>query len=177
MILDRLRPKASIGAQGAQRLYLGAVAQSRAPALYALLGIADSPEGRFELLTLHVLLLIDRLKADGREGASIGQRIFDTYISDLDGALREMGVGDLSVGRKMKNLGQAFYGRAAVLNAAFASLPDQAPLRQAVSRTLLEERADADPAPLAIYVQECRAALAAQPTADLHAGLAAWPAP
>jgi cytochrome b pre-mRNA-processing protein 3 len=177
MILDRLRPKSSPAALAVRRLYDGAVVQARARPLYASMGVADTPEGRFESLTLHVLLLLDRLKRQGREGALAGQRLFDAYIGDLDGALREMGVGDLAVGGKMKKLGAAFYGRAAALEAAFDRLPDQAPLREAISRTLLEERRGADPGPLASYVCECREHLSAQPAGDLVAGVASWPAP
>ena len=177
MILDRLRPKSSAAALAVRRLYDRAVVQARARPLYASMGVADTPEGRFEALTLHVLLLLDRLKGEGREGALAGQRLFDAYIGDLDGALREMGVGDLGVGGKMKRLGAAFYGRAAALEAAFDRLPDEAPLREAIGRTLLEERIGADAAPLASYVCECRSHLSGQSTDDLLAGVASWPSP
>lgn len=177
MILERLLPTTSAGTLAARRLHAGAVAQARARPLYASMGIADTPEGRFEALTLHVLLLLDRLRGEGREGALAGQRLFDAYIGDLDGALREMGVGDLAVGGKMKKLGRAFYGRAAALAAAFDRLPDETPLREAIGRTLLEERPGADPAPLASYVCGCREHLRGQPARDLLAGVASWPAP
>jgi cytochrome b pre-mRNA-processing protein 3 len=174
MILDRLLPK-SPAALAARRLYDGAVVQARARPLYASMGVADTPEGRFEALTLHVLLLLDRLKGEGREGDLAGQRLFDAYIGDLDGALREMGVGDLAVGGKMKKLAAAFYGRAAALEAAFDRLPDRAPLGEAIGRTLLEERIGADAAPLAAYVCECRSHLSGQSAGDLLAGLVSWP--
>jgi cytochrome b pre-mRNA-processing protein 3 len=177
MILDRLRPKTSAAALATRRLYDGAVAQARARPLYASMGLADTPEGRFEALTLHVLLLLDRLKREGREGALAGQRLFDAYVGDLDGALREMGVGDLAVGGKMKKLGAAFYGRATALEAAFGRLPDRALLGEAIGRTMLEERIGADAAPLASYVCECRAHLSGQSAGDLLAGVASWPAP
>ena len=85
------------------------------PEFYRILGAPDTVDGRFELLTLHIVLLLERLK----EQPAVRQDLFDTYVSDLDGALREMGVGDLSMGRSMKQLGQVFYGRAAAFGAAF----------------------------------------------------------
>src|ERR1700722_5951612 len=94
----------------ARALHDGAVAQARAPALYAAMGAPDTTEGRFELLVLHLVLLIERLEHDGEQAAS--QAVFDVFVSDLDGALREMGVGDLAVPRRMKNLIAIFYGRA-----------------------------------------------------------------
>ncbi|HEY5071920.1 MAG TPA: ubiquinol-cytochrome C chaperone family protein [Caulobacteraceae bacterium] len=177
MILDRLRagPKAVRSIAGT--LYDGAVAQARAPILYGSMGVADTPEGRFEALTLHVILLIDRLNAGGRDCASTGQAVFDIYIRQLDGALREMGVGDLAVGRKMRKLGQAFYGRARAFSDAFSLLPDQALLREVIGRTLLEERLEADPLLLADYVLRCREFMSAYLLDDLLAGSLQWPRP
>ena len=175
MLIDRLlgrKPARSAG----RRLHDAAAAQARAPALYARLGAPDTTDGRFELLTAHVLLLVDRLKGEGPEAAQASQALFDTYVGDLDGALREMGVGDLAVPKRMKAVGQAFYGRATVLKAAYAALPDAVPLRDAIRRTLLQG-ADSDPAPLAAYLIAARAALAAQPTAAIVAGDVAWPTP
>ena len=110
MLLDRLfRPRP---AQAAGRaLYARAVEQSRMPALYSDLGAPDTVEGRFEVYTLHVMLLLDRLRGEGAEAAEVSQALFDTYVQALDHALREMGVGDLSVGRKMRRLGEAFVAR------------------------------------------------------------------
>lgn len=116
----------------ARRLHGWAVDQSRRPILYADLGVADDPGGRFESLTAHVILLIERL--EGR--ADVRQALFDVYISDLDGALREMGVGDLAVAKRMKTLGSAFYGRAKAYAAAFAALPDESVLEALLGRTL-----------------------------------------
>src|SRR5687767_13690321 len=90
-------------------LYARVVAQARTPALYADLGAPDTTEGRFELYSLHVYLLLERLKDQGPQAAETAQALFDTYLSALDNALREMGVGDLSVGNRMRKLGEAFY--------------------------------------------------------------------
>ena len=94
-----------------QALYALAVEQARQPAFYASLGVADRIDARFELYTLHVLILFLRLKQDGERGEVAAQKLFDTYISSLDNTLRELGVGDVSVGKKMRKLGESLYGR------------------------------------------------------------------
>jgi len=175
MLLDRLfRPRPALVAGRA--LYAGAVEQSRAPALYADLGAPDTVEGRFEVYSLHVVLLLDRMRGAGAAAAEVSQALFDTYVSSLDHALREMGVGDLSVGRKMRKLGEAFYGRGKSYEAAFAALPDTAELTALVIRTVYAD-ADPEPAPrLVAYILGQRAALAGQPLDRLLAGEVDWQA-
>jgi cytochrome b pre-mRNA-processing protein 3 len=123
-----------------------------------------------------VVLLLDRLRGQGERAADVSQMLFDTYVEGLDNALREMGVGDLSVGRKMRKLGEAFYGRCKSYEAAFAALPDEAPLRALLGRTVY---ADADPAPapgLMAYLLRQRAGLAGQPLERLVGGEVDWAA-
>jgi cytochrome b pre-mRNA-processing protein 3 len=143
-----------------ERLYLDAARQGRAKALYADMGAPDTVDGRFELLTLHVILLVDRLKDAAPPAADVRQSLFDAYVSNLDGALREMGVGDLAVGKRMKKLGEVFYGRARAYEAAFLALPDGTGLRDILTRTVFQGSA-ADPALLMDYVLACREALRA----------------
>jgi cytochrome b pre-mRNA-processing protein 3 len=171
-MLNRLfRPRP---AQVAGRaLYTAAVAQARTPALYAALGAPDTTEGRFELYSLHVVLLIDRLQGEGEGAAEVNQALFDAYVKSLDDALREMGVGDLSVGKKMRKLGEAFFGRAKNYQAAFAALPDRGPLEALLSRTVYAE-APPRAAELADYVLAQRAALADQPAERVLAGQVEW---
>jgi len=173
MLLDRLfRPRPSVNAGRA--LYVRAVEQSRTPALYSDLGAPDTAEGRFEIYSLHVVLLLDRLRGHGTVASEVSQHLFDTYVKDLDHALRELGVGDLSVGRKMRKLGEAFYGRGKSYETAFAALPDEEPLRALLSRTVYAD-ADATPAPrLSAYVLGQRAALLNQPLERLLVGEAQW---
>src|ERR1041385_1088071 len=126
MVLQRLfRPRPA--REAGRALYARVVDQARRPDFYARLGAPDTVEGRFELYSLHVLILLERLRGGGEEAAEVSQSLFDTYLSALDHALRELGVGDLSVGRKMRKLGEAFYGRGKSYGAAVAALPDAAP--------------------------------------------------
>ncbi|HEX5379773.1 MAG TPA: ubiquinol-cytochrome C chaperone family protein [Phenylobacterium sp.] len=175
MILDRLfRPKASQSTGAA--LYAACVDQARSPGLYADLAVPDTVEGRFEIYTLHVALLLDRLKRQGPRAAEISQALFDAYVRSLDDALREMGVGDLSVGKKMRKLGEAFYGRLKNLESAFEALPQTADLEALLARTVYAGK-DAPPtAGLSAYVVARRAALASQDLDAILDGQVTWSA-
>lgn len=168
--LFKTRPAQAAG----RALYARTVTQSRTPALYAELGAPDTPEGRFEVYSLHVYLLLERLKGQGAQASETAQALFDTYLSALDHGLRELGVGDLSVGKKMRKLGEAFYGRVGSLEEALSTLPDTGDLQAMLERTVYEG-ADAGAAPgLAAYVVRQREALHAQPIEKLYAGEVEW---
>ncbi len=103
----------------AYRLYSTLVDHARYPLYYDRLGVPDTPEGRFEILALHVGLVVRRLTREGGNGRGVAQSLFDLMFADLDVNLRELGVGDLSVGRQIKRLASQFYARLEVLNEAF----------------------------------------------------------
>jgi cytochrome b pre-mRNA-processing protein 3 len=134
-------------------------------------------EGRFEIYSLHIVLLLERLRGHGEHAAEVSQALFDTYVKALDHALREMGVGDLSVGKKMRKLGEAFFGRAKSYQTAFAALPDQAQMRDLLTRTVYAGTEAGAVTALADYVLAQRASLAAQPLEALLAGGVEWSAP
>jgi len=102
----------------ARTLYLAAVAQARAESFYARLGVADTVDGRFDMIAVHMFLLLTRLKDLGTEGPAVGQAMFDLMFADMDRSLREMGVGDMSVGKQVKRMISAFYGRMAAYEGA-----------------------------------------------------------
>jgi len=137
------------------------------PHLYTDLGAPDTVEGRFELLTLHIVLLLNRLKSDDDPGGALGQALFDLYLSNLDGAMREMGVGDLAMGKRMRALGKVFYGRASAYEEAFSALPDRSPLEAVIGRTVLGDAAECYPGPLAGYIEGLRRELAGRSVDDL----------
>lgn len=172
MLKNLLRPRPAVAAGRA--LYAAAVAQARTPELYAALGAPDTPEGRFEVYGLHVYLLLARLKDQGPQAAETSQAVFDTFTSALDHSLRELAVGDLSVGKRMRKLAEAFYGRIKGYEAALASLPDTAALEGLLARTLYAGADDAPAADMAAYVLARRTALAEQPLETLLAGEVTW---
>jgi cytochrome b pre-mRNA-processing protein 3 len=157
-----------------QVLYEAATRQARQPDFYRTLGVPDSPEGRFELYSLHVVLLLHRLKAAGGETAETAQALFDAYVGALDHALREMGVGDLSVARKMRRLGEAFYGRAKAYDVILAA-GDRAELAALIGRTVFADAPDLGGRALVDYVLASSSCLAAQPIEAIVEGRPQWP--
>jgi cytochrome b pre-mRNA-processing protein 3 len=165
-------------------LYGAIVAQARIPAFYLDFGVPDTPEGRFDLVVLHLALVCRRLgRAEGLDqvsGQALSQGVFDMFCRDMDHNLREMGVGDLSVPKKMKKLGEAFYGRLEAYDRALVAA-DDVELAAALSRNVQGEGAQGTPAAtarrLAAYVRAAAAHLAALPIADFRNGKVSFPDP
>lgn len=155
-------------------LYVAAIAQARSPALYADLKAPDTNEGRFEIYSLHVYLVLERLKGQGPQAAETAQACFDAYVQSLDDALRELGVGDLSVGKKMRKLGEAFFGRVKSFETAIEALPNRGPLTALLARTVFSTGMQPPVEQLADYVVAQRATLAIQPLTGLLDGKIAW---
>lgn len=172
MLKRLLKPRPAVAAGRA--LYASAVAQARTPELYAALGAPDTPEGRFEVYGVHVYLLLARLKDQGEQAAETSQAVFDAFTSALDHALRELAVGDLTVGKRMRKLAEAFYGRVKGYEAAFAALPDAGPLEGLLGRTVYGGAGAAPLADMAAYVLARRAVLADQPLERILAGEVTW---
>lgn len=114
-------------------LYGAAVAQARQPAFYLAGAVPDTLDGRFDLLALHVFLVLRRLRAGGAATADLAQSVFDLMFADMDSNLREIGVGDLSVGRKVKTMAKALMGRIAAYDPGLA---DPELLAEALRRNL-----------------------------------------
>jgi cytochrome b pre-mRNA-processing protein 3 len=121
-----------------ERLYGDVVAAARAPALYRDLGAPDTVMGRFELLALHVSLLLRRLRALPPPADSLAQELVDAFFAELDAALRQIGIGDVSVPKKVKKLGEAFYGRAKAYDEALAEDAESDALERALARNVLD---------------------------------------
>ncbi len=166
-----------------QLLYGAIVAQARLPVFYMLYGVEDTVDGRFELIVLHLVLLIRRLARPETERAqrtfdpALGQPLFDAFCRDLDDNLREMGVGDLAVPRKMRSFGEAFYGRQTAYEAALAAA-DEHELEKALARNIfgladVDERA----VRLAQYARAAATQLDAVPEDMLLTGRALFPGP
>ena len=172
MLRNLFRPRPAV--EAGRALYAATVAQARTPMLYADLGAPDTPEGRFELYSLHVYLVLERLKDQGEAAAETAQGLFDTYVSALDNTLRELGVGDLSVGKRMRKLGEAFFGRIKSYEAALPKLPDTAELEALLARTVYAGTDAAKAPDLAAYVVARRRALADQALERLLAGDVTW---
>jgi cytochrome b pre-mRNA-processing protein 3 len=158
-------------------LYGAIVAQARAPAFYQSYGVPDTVNGRFEMIVLHLVLLLQRLELRQEPMGELGQGVFDRFCRDMDANLREIGVGDLSVPRKMRSMGEAFYGRQQVYAAALAS-PERAPLAAALALNVYgAAEVQSGAARLAAYARQAMGQLAVQDTAALRHGQVAFPDP
>ena len=105
----------------AEKLYGSVVAAARHPAFYRDMGVPDTPEGRFELVAAHLFLMLEGLKGQNSPDPDVAQRTIETFVTDMDDCMREMGVGDMVVGKKVKRAAGAFYERTSVYRAGLAA--------------------------------------------------------
>lgn len=169
MILGLFRRSAN--AIVVDHLYGAIVDAARQPALYADLAVPDTFEGRFECLTLHAALVLRRLRDAPSPGLDMAQHLVDTVFRHFDRTLREMGVGDTSVPRRMKVMAEAFAGRCAAYEDAFRS----GSLASALARNVYGGCHDG--VALSRYVSACATRLAVEPLRTLADGTLAFPDP
>jgi cytochrome b pre-mRNA-processing protein 3 len=122
-----------------ERVYGDIVAAARRPVLYQRMGVPDTVMGRFEVLGLHMALVLLRLRQLPSPADQLAQELVDRFFADLDSALRQIGIGDVSVPKKIKKLAQAFYGRAQAYEGALAPEAAADALEQALARNVLEK--------------------------------------
>jgi cytochrome b pre-mRNA-processing protein 3 len=143
-------------------LYGTIVAQARAPAFYQIYGVPDTIGGRLEMIMLHAVLVLRRLEHEAAPVRALGQGLFDRFCSDMDDSMREMGVGDLAVPRKMRRIGEAFYGRQTAYRAALEEA-DERRLAATLERNVFAGMGSPGAgARLAAYVRAAAGALAGQ---------------
>ena len=153
----------------AHTLYYAIVAAARAPELFRDALVPDTFDGRFDLVLLHAALVFRRLRAEGAPAAKLADATFEVMFADFDRSLREIGIGDMGVGRRVKKMARAFYGRAHAYDRALAG---EEPLEAALRRNLYA----AKPVPpegvahLAAHVRGTETALGLASLADLSAG-------
>jgi len=158
-------------------LYGAAVTAARQRAFYAVIGVPDTLDGRFDMIAIFVFLIINRLTREPSPGPELAQAVFDALFSDMDVNLREMGVGDLTVGRKVRVMWEAFHGRSASYAAALRD-GDVAALEAALGRNVWRDGSPPDGAARALgqVVIEANAHLDRQSLADLTRGIVDFPA-
>jgi cytochrome b pre-mRNA-processing protein 3 len=157
----------------ARRLYDLLSTAAREPALYGLGRVSDTPDGRFELLALHAAVLFARFAKRGDQAEETAQEVFDILFSAMDHALRELGVGDISVGKRIRKLAESFYGRMAIYHDALAQgQAGQATLTAAIAAHVLESAQADHPfaESLAQRITDWTATLGNQDDADLLSG-------
>ncbi len=173
MILSRIFGRKKDDAT-AHELYVALAGQARQPVFYCEGGVPDTLDGRFDLLSLHLFLVLRRLSGKQASAAETGlaQQVFDVMFGDMDRNLREMGVGDLTVGKRIRTMSEAFYGRVEAYETGLQASHDDAILMAALDRNLYRGEA---PGPLqlarmATYMRDVAALLAQQVSDDFLVG-------
>lgn len=166
LFLKRLFQAPRFQAEG-RALYRQIAARARLPVLYTLYGVPDTVDGRFEMLCLHAYAVFHGLKGRGADADALSQTIYDAMFTDLDGSLREMGVADLGVGRRIKIMTEALNGRIQAYDRAFAAGGDA--LEQAVRRNVYGTATPSDDQVrwMAAYLRSMRPVFVEAPFDDL----------
>ncbi|HCD17025.1 MAG TPA: ubiquinol-cytochrome C chaperone [Rhodobiaceae bacterium] len=138
-LLDFLKPREKTA--GVHEAYLSIVKQARRPELYAPGCAPDNFDGRFDMMALHVHLVLRRLRALGMGRSQIGQDLFDMFFKDMDQAMREAGVGDMGVGKKVQKMVEAFYGRATAYDGVLDAQGEISGIYDILARNLYPETA------------------------------------
>lgn len=151
-------------------LYGQIVAAARQPVFYAEWGVPDTPIGRYEMLSLHFFLFLERARGSSEAMSAIAQELTDEFFKDLDHSLREFGIGDTSVPKRMKKLARMFYGRAEAYREAVAA-SDDAAFAAAIARNVCPDRESwPESTHIAAYAVKQLQHLSTQSEADMLSG-------
>jgi len=165
----RIAPRGTI-----ETIYGMIVTQAREPLFYRDLGVPDTVNGRFDLLLMHLWLVLGRLKTV-EAGTGLSQALFDLFCEDMDDNLREMGVGDLAVPKRMRAFGEAFYGRSAAYDMALTD--GREAFAQALCKNVYGGQQIEKARQLAAYAETTMAALATVSKDALLDGSFSFPSP
>ncbi len=163
----------------ARRLYGSSVTQARDQVFYAQWGVPDTLQGRFEMIVLHVALLLRRLAAEGEPARLLAVAINEAFVVDMDDNMRELTFADLRVPKEVKRAAAALFDRHAAYVAGLAGSDDMSLARaiEAQLGYLSSGAARIDAPVLADYARRCAEALDAQPGDQILAGRLIWPPP
>ena len=158
----------------ARDLYGAVVAQARNPVFYADLGVADTPEGRYELIALHLILALERLGQSDVADENLRRETLETFVTDLDDAMREFGVGHPTVPKRVKRAAGGVYARNEKYRAALAQ-SGNADLEHALAENVYQAQKDMSAQRLAAYVRAAVTHLQAQTADTLRSGVITFP--
>jgi cytochrome b pre-mRNA-processing protein 3 len=160
----------------ARELYGRVVTRAREPTFYAEWGVADTTEGRFEMVALHLVLALDRLACEGKAGRRLARALTEAFVTDMDDAMRELGIADLTVPRKVKRAAAALFDRYHDYGDALGR-PGVAELELVLQKNLdgVALGGAIDTAKLALHMRRTATVLAAQSTDAAMAGRLTFP--
>ncbi|QND52623.1 ubiquinol-cytochrome C chaperone [Phyllobacterium sp. 628] len=175
MILSLFSRKAKANEAITTALYDAIVAAARQPHFYSDFEVPDSPLGRYEMLSLHVFLFVRRIKGRTPALKIVGQEVTDEFFRDVDHSLRELGIGDSGIPKRMKKLARMFYGRVESYDKALQD-NDRPALAAALARNVRPDSADwAGAVALADYVIRVVLLLETQADEDIAGGQVLFP--
>lgn len=174
MILSLFRKRTDT--KSVYAVYSAIVAQSRQARFYAEWSVPDTVTGRFDMISLHLVLLFRRLRGDDPGQREFAQAVFDLFFKDMDRSLREMGVTDIGVPKKIQKMGNLFFGLLAAINKAMDA-GDAAALHAVLVRNVYDEVETEGAAHLADYLVKMDRALAAQPAEAIRSGVLTFEVP
>ena len=157
-----------------EAMYGMIVTQAREPLFYRDLGVPDTVNGRFDLLLLHLWIVLRHLKSV-EAGTALSQALFDYFCEDMDDNLREIGVGDLAVPKRMRAFGEAFYGRSTAYDMALTEGHEA--FARALCKNILNGEKIEKARELAAYAEAAMAGLAGSGEAELMGGSWKFPSP
>ncbi|WP_099866451.1 ubiquinol-cytochrome C chaperone family protein [Pararhizobium haloflavum] len=162
-------------------VYMALTEAARQPVFYEQMSVPDTVMGRFEMVAAHMVVLVRRLSGASPAGHAFAQDLVDTFFQDIDHSIREIGIGDMGVPKRMKKLARMFYGRYEAYDAALAAGDDEA-LAMALTRNVHPGAGDAPGvsegmAGLASHLHAAARNVAAQPEAAILSGRVEFPAP
>jgi len=149
--------------------YNAIVAQSRQPKFYAEWDVPDTVTGRFDMISIHMCMVFRRLRAETGQGNPFTQDLFDLFFNDMDRSLREMGVNDVSIPKRIQKMGNIFYGLVAKMTEAIDN-EDKKLLSDVIDRNLFDEEKSEAATALADYIFDIASTLDVQKSDDITAG-------
>jgi cytochrome b pre-mRNA-processing protein 3 len=156
-MLNSLRTRAETRRKAGE-IYGAVVTQARSEHFYAALGVPDTPTGRYEMVTLHLVLVLERLRQLG-DTSALPRLLAETFVVDMDDSLRELATGDLTVPKKIRRVAAGLYDRTMTYRAALAT-PDDRTLTESLLAHVYDGAPTADASRLARYVRRSAASLA-----------------
>jgi cytochrome b pre-mRNA-processing protein 3 len=157
-MLDSLRTRTGLRRKAGE-IYGAVVTQARSEHFYAELGAPDTPTGRYEMVTLHLVLVLERLRQAG-DTSALPRLLAEAFVVDMDDSLRELATGDLTVPKKIRRVAAGLYDRTMTYRAALEALDDRA-LTDALNAHVYDGAQNPHAARLARYVRDATASLAA----------------
>lgn len=174
MSLFRRAPK-NLNRKIVDTVYASVVAAGRQPVFYSDWGVPDTPLGRYESVGLHMILFLHRTRTAAKPIDELAQDVLDEFFKDVDHSIRELGVGDPSVPKRMKKLARMFYGRMGHYWSALDD-SDTGGLGEAVARNIAPEAPETiDRAAIADYMLRSAKLLQGVSDDELLAGIVRYP--